>query len=160
MTVTNFTESQFPEGTNVDEQHNPPREDNKVLAKELEHAVRDGKEGEKYAKDFAERVDDANAKLQAEIENTVTDKDAKKFQAEVRKDVKAAEAAKATADEKAATASGVSDDSSKDAANGDVKAEQIKEAEAKATTVEKTDAAKKTTARKAPAKKSDDKPTA
>ncbi|UDL16361.1 hypothetical protein SEA_ZOOMAN_77 [Microbacterium phage Zooman] len=146
MTVTNFTESQFPEGTNVDEQHNPPREDNKVLAKELEHAVRDDKEGEKYAKDFAERVDDANAKLQAEIENTVTDKDAKKFQSEVRKEVKAAEEAKATADEKAATASGVKD--------ADEKSED------EAPVEEKKPAARKTTAKKTAAKSDDDKPTA
>lgn len=107
MAGTNFTEKDFPKGKSVDEQHNEPREDNKILAKELDNAVRDGKEGEKYAKDFAERVDDANAKLQAEIENTVKPDAAKKFQAEVRKDAKGADEAKASADEKAATASGV-----------------------------------------------------
>lgn len=141
MTVTNFTESQFPKGTNVDEQHNEPREDNKILAKELDHAVRDENEGADYAKDFAERVDDANAKLQAEIENSVKPDAAKKYQAEVRKEAKAAEEAKASADEKAATATGVKEEEEE-------KAEEPKPATRKA-------AAKKTTA-----KSDDDKPSA
>lgn len=142
MAGTNFTEKDFPKGENVDEQHNEPREDNKILAKELDHAVRDDKEGEKYAKDFAERVDDANAKLQAEIENTVKPDAEKKYQAEVRKEVKAAEEAKTSADEKAATASGV-----KDVEDEEPKAE------------EKKPAARKTTAKKTAAKSDDDKPT-
>ncbi len=139
MAGTNFTEKDFPKGEAVDEQHNEPREDNKVLAKELDNAVRDENEGNNYAKDFAERVDDANAKLQAEIENSVKPDQAKKFQAEVRKDVKAAEEAKSSADEKAATASGVKD-------------EEEEKAE------EKKSAARKPAAKKPAAKSDDDKP--
>lgn len=53
------------------EQHNPPREDNKILQKEVDHAVRDAKEGDKYAKDFGSRVKSAAEKLEDEIKNTV-----------------------------------------------------------------------------------------
>lgn len=144
MAVTNFTEKDFPKGEKVDEQHNEPREDNKILAKEIEHAVRDENEGDNYAKDFAERVNDANAKLQAEIENSVKPDAAKKFQAEVRKEAKAAEEAKTTVDELASAATGVSDEEAKS------------EDEAKAE--EKKPAARKTAAKKTAAK-SDDKPT-
>lgn len=53
------------------EQHNPPREDNKILQKELDNAVRDAKDGDKYATDFAARVKSASEKLEDEIKNTV-----------------------------------------------------------------------------------------
>ncbi len=53
------------------EQHNEPREDNKILQKEIDYAVRDAKDGDNYAKDFGKRVESASEKLEAEIKNTV-----------------------------------------------------------------------------------------
>lgn len=70
MAVTNFRESDFPEGDKVEEQHNPPREDNKILDKEIEHALRDRNAGNKFAKEFGSKVDDANKKLNEEISRT------------------------------------------------------------------------------------------
>lgn len=145
MAGTNFTEEDFPKGKNVDEQHNEPREDNKILAKELDYARRDGEAGDKFAKDFAAKVDDANAKLAAEIENTVKESDVKKTQTEARKAAKSADEAAATADEKAAGATGVKDEDEKS------------EDEAP---VEKKAPAKKPAAKKAAPKADDDKPSA
>ncbi len=71
MAVTIFRASDFPKGKKgAEETHNAPREDNKILATSLDNAVRDGKEGEKFAKDFAKKVDEADKTLNEEISRT------------------------------------------------------------------------------------------
>ena len=71
MAVTNFRKEDFPKGKKSKEQHNPEREDNKILANELDNAVRDAKEGDKFAKDFAKKDDAAEKTLAEEVKNTV-----------------------------------------------------------------------------------------
>lgn len=79
MAVTNFRNSDFPKGKkNAEETHNAPREDNKILAKEVDNAVRDPKEGEKFAKDFGKKVEAADKKLNEEISRTETPLDEQK----------------------------------------------------------------------------------
>ena len=79
MAVTNFRASDFPKGKKgAEETHNEPREDNKILAGEVDHAVRDSKEGEKFAKDFAKKVDESNKTLNEEISRTETPLDEQK----------------------------------------------------------------------------------
>lgn len=71
MAVTNFRAEDFPSGKKAKEQHNPEREDNKILAPEVEHAVRDAKEGEKFAKEFAKKDAEAEEVLADEVKNAV-----------------------------------------------------------------------------------------
>ena len=78
MAVTNFQESDFPEGEKAEEQHNPPREDNKSLEKEIENALRNRGGGDEFAKEFGSKVDDANKKLNEEISRTETPLDEQK----------------------------------------------------------------------------------
>lgn len=79
MAITNFRASDFPKGKKgAEETHNDPREDNKILAKSLDNAVRDPKEGEKFAKEFAKKVDEADKKLNEEISRTETPLDEQK----------------------------------------------------------------------------------
>lgn len=73
MAVTNFRKEDFPKGKKAKEQRNAEREDNKILDVEVDHAVRDEKEGEKFAKDFAEKDAAAEEKLADEVKNTVED---------------------------------------------------------------------------------------
>ncbi|QWY83942.1 hypothetical protein SEA_A3WALLY_92 [Microbacterium phage A3Wally] len=71
MAVTNFRKEDFPKGKKNKEQNNPEREDNKILANEVDNAVRDAKEGDKFAKDFAEKDAAAEKTLADEVKNTV-----------------------------------------------------------------------------------------
>lgn len=70
MAVKNFRASDFPGGKKSKEQNNPPREDNKILQGEIDHAVRDENEGEKFVKEFGKKVDEADKKLNEEISHT------------------------------------------------------------------------------------------
>jgi len=71
MAVTNFRASDFPKGKKAKEQHNEPRKDNKILDDELDNAVRDPKEGAKFAKDFAKKDAEAEKTLADEVKNAV-----------------------------------------------------------------------------------------
>ena len=73
MAVTNFRKEDFPKGKKAKEQHNAEREDNKILDVEVEHAVRDANEGDKFAKDFAKKDAEAEEVLADEVKNTVED---------------------------------------------------------------------------------------
>ncbi len=99
MAVTNFQESDFPEGKKADEQHNPPREDNKILAKEIENAIRNRGGGDEFADDFASKVDDANKKLNEEISRTETPLDEQKAPKTASRKADATKAAEKKADE-------------------------------------------------------------
>jgi len=71
MAVTNFRGGDFPQGKKIKEQHNEARKDNAILDVEVEKAVRDSKEGAKFAKEFAEKDAAAEEKLADEVKNTV-----------------------------------------------------------------------------------------
>lgn len=95
MAVTNFRAEDFPSGKKADGQTGAAREDNKILDVEVEHAVRDPKEGEKFAKEFAAKVDEAEKTLNEEISRTEVPLDEQPEPPKRRKTTAATKAAKA-----------------------------------------------------------------
>jgi hypothetical protein len=98
MAVTNFRAEDFPSGKKRKEQNNEPRKDNLILQGEVDKAVRDENEGNKFAKEFGAKVDEAEKTLNEEISHTEVPLDEQPEPPKRRRSTATTKAAKAAAE--------------------------------------------------------------